>query len=129
MILPLFLPAIGFLLFFALLNWRFSAVLGVITSFLAFVFGPTTALTILVGYCILVLFFEPGTAIILGVVILIPSYFVGLETTLLIIFSALSLIFILLVFALSDGQRSIRTGFDDALDSLFAVVLTIFLLS
>lgn len=126
MISPLFLPAIGFLLFFTLLNWRFSAILGVITSVIAFVFGPTTALTIFVGYSVLVLFFEPGTAIVLGAGILVPSYFIGLESALLILFSILTFIFILLVFALSDGQRSIRKGFGDAVDALFAVLLTLF---
>jgi hypothetical protein len=126
MISPLFLPAIGFLLFFTLLNWRFSAILGVITSLIAFIFGPTTALAIFVGYSVLVLFFEPGTAIVLGATILVPSYFIGLESALLILFSILTLIFILLVFALSDGQKSIRKGFHDAVDALFAVLLTLF---
>lgn len=124
--LALFLTAIGFLVFFTLLNWRLSAILGVITSLIAFIFGPTTALTIFVGYSVLVLFFKPGTAIILGAAILMPSYFVGLDATLLILLLSLVLIFILLVFALSDGQKSIRTGFDDALDTLFALLLTVF---
>ena len=122
----LVLPAIGFLLFFALLNWRFSVILGMTILALALIFDLNAALTIFVGYSVLVLFFKPGTALIMGIALLVPSFFIGLDLVLLTFLLVSAIVFLLLVLALSDGQNAIRTGLRDALDSLLAVTLTIF---
>ena len=106
--------AFGLFVFFVVFNWRLSIVLSILFGVLAYTIGFQTALLIFVGFGVLILFLEPGIALLLTSFTLGLGSLVGLRMAIVILFLLLVVLFTLLVLALSDGP-GIRVGFRDSL--------------
>lgn len=109
--------AIGLFLFFVVLNWRFSILLAVLLAAITYVIGLQSALLIFVGFGILILFLEPGIALLLLSITIAIDSVVGLKMAIVLLLLILCLLFLLLILALSDGP-GVRTGFKDSLTIL-----------
>lgn len=117
--MPTFLhvAAIGVFLFFVIVNWRFSIILTFLLAALVSMIGLQSALLIFVGFGILILFLEPGVALLLLSITLAIGSVAGLEMAIVLLLLISGLLFLLLTLALSDGP-GVRTGFRDSLTIL-----------
>lgn len=125
MLTSLNVAAIGVFLLFVVFNWRLSIVPAVLLAALSYVIGLQSALLIFIGFGILILFLEPGTALLLLSITLAIGSIVGLEMAIVLLLLISGVLFLLLVLALSDGP-GIRTGFKDSLTILSVGVSSVF---
>lgn len=109
--------AVGLFLLFVLFNWRLSIVLAVLLAALAYMIGSQSALLIFVVFGILMIFLEPGIALLLLSIILPIGAVVGLKMAIILLLLISGFLFLVLILALSDGP-GIRTGFKDSLTIL-----------
>ncbi|MFB6197557.1 MAG: hypothetical protein ABEI52_04720, partial [Halobacteriaceae archaeon] len=112
------------LLFLLIVNWRFAMVSAGVVAILAYFIGTQSALILLVGYGILLLFIEAGTALIVGLVLVGLASLVGLGLSVAIVIFIAVILSFLLVLGLSEGQKSPAKGVKD-----FGVILLSGLLS
>ncbi|MBB6645039.1 hypothetical protein [Halobellus ruber] len=120
----LFSSATVVLLFLLIVNWRVAVVSAGLVAILAYFIGTHSALILFVGYGVLLLFIEAGTALLVGLALVGLSSLVGLRLAIVVIISIAVLLSFLLILSLSKGQKSKTGGITD-----FGIILLSGLLS
>ena len=113
--------ALGVFLLFAIANWRAAVILCVFLGLLIYFVGLQATLMAFVGYGVLILVMEAGTALLVGLFILVSTTILGLKSALLLILAFLTVTFLIITLQLSRGQ-SMQKGLEDARTILIAVI-------